>query len=277
MRKALAILGLTLMVLAASLRSGSEVDNLKNLIAWWKLEAVDNGRVTEIIGRKNDQITGNFKLVNGLVDKAIRFDGFTTLITRKAAEVPVLNQSFTIEAWVARLPTLELVSGDCSTSRSKGRILFRDRTERRSWIRFSCKRTVADDSSAEKIPLRKWSQIVASFDRESGVKIYINGRLDKTTETKGSFLQARESDLLIGMNYEKIVPSDPVRPQATLPARYSFDGIVDEIKIFGRALDEATITQSYQLAGQMPEPDIPLRVMPSGRTGRGVLALIIQS
>ncbi|MDI6699497.1 MAG: LamG domain-containing protein [Candidatus Saccharicenans sp.] len=269
MKKTLAILGLTLMILV-SLRSRPETNNPKNLIAWWKLESVENSRVNEVIGGENDLITGNFKLVNGVADKAIRFDGFTTVITREAAEVPVLNQSFTIEAWVAPAAYpwnwCPLVA---QHKEDKAGFYFGLGPRGEVGLGLAVNGRWQMIVSEEKIPLRKWSQIAVSFDREKGARIYINGRFDKITETEGSFLQARDLDLVIGMNYEKMVPSDPMRPQATLPARYSFDGIIDEIKIFGRALDKVTVTQSYQLPGSLAEPDIPLRVMPSGRTGPG--------
>ncbi|HAR36793.1 MAG TPA: hypothetical protein DCR87_07845, partial [Acidobacteria bacterium] len=101
MKKVMAILLLALLFSGAGGLAGAAADSQKNLLAWWKLDAVQDKKTPERVGDKADLITGNFKLVRGLSGQAIRFDGFTTLITRKAPDFPSLNQDFSIEAWVA--------------------------------------------------------------------------------------------------------------------------------------------------------------------------------
>ena len=270
MKKLMAVLWLTLLFSGLELLAWPEGGGQEKLIAWWKLENVDNGKISEAAGVKNDRITGNYKIVGGISGKAIRFDGFTTSITRKAADFPALNRSFTIEAWVA--PAAYPWNWCPIVAQHKSELAgFYFAVGPRGEVGLG----LAVDNkwqmvvSEEKIPLRKWSQVAASFDQEQGVKIYINGRLVKEAKTKGSFLQAKDTDLIVGMNYDKVVPSDPVRPQATLPARFSFDGIIDEVKVYGQALDRDVIRRSYESAGKLSEPDIPVRRMPSGRTGPG--------
>jgi len=67
----------------------------------------------------------------------------------------------------------------------------------------------------------------------------------------------------------KNCPSNPVRPQATLPAWYSFDGLVDEIKIYGDTIKREEIFRTFESAQPLPEPDLPPRILPSGRSGPG--------
>lgn len=242
----------------------------ENLIAWWKLDSVDHGKINEEVSGKNDQIIGNYKLVSGISGKAVRFDGFTTLITRKAADFPVLNQEFTIIAWVAPAaypwnwcPIVAQHRGEAAG------FYFGIGPRGEVGLSLAINNQWHMIASEEKIPLRKWAQIAASFNQNYGVKIYIDGRLVKEAKTEGNFRQARDIDVIIGMNYDKVVPSDPVRPQATLPARFSFDGIIDEIKIYNQALDDSSINNFYKLIQKIPEPDIPSRVMPLGRIGPG--------
>lgn len=270
MKKLAVVLFLVLVFSGVGLLTWPEEVGRTNLVAWWRLEAVNNNRITEAVGRKEDQITGNYKLVEGVADKAIRFDGFTTLITRNASDFPSLNQNFAIEAWVA--PAAYPWNWCPVAAQHKGEVAgfyFGIGPRGEVGLGLAVNGQWHMTISEEKIPLRKWSQIAASFDRNSGVRIYINGRLVKEEKVLGKFVQSRDSNLVIGMNYERVVPSDPVRPQATLPARFSFDGIIDEIKVYNQALDEAIVNRSYESARPGSEPDIPVRVMPSGRTGPG--------
>ena len=270
MKKVMAILFLILLFSGAGRLAGTGADSPKNLLAWWKLDAVQDKKTYEAVGGKADLITGNFKLVRGLSGQAIRFDGFTTLITRKAPDFPTLNQDFSLEAWVA--PAAYPWNWCPVVAQHRGQeagFYFALGPRGEVGLGLALNGQWQMIISEEKIPLRKWSQIAASFDHERGVKIYINGKPVKEVKVSGKFVQAMGSDLVIGMNYEKVIPSDPVRPQATLPARYSFDGIIDEIKIYGQALNEVALSQSYASAGQVPEPDLPARIMPSGPPGPG--------
>lgn len=270
MKKAMAIIFLVLMVSGPGWLARAGAVSQENLLAWWKLDTVKDKKTPEAVSGLDDLITGNYKLVSGVSGQAIRFNGFTTMITRKAQDFPALTQDFSIEAWVA--PAAYPWNWCPVAAQHQGQ-------EAGFYLGLGPRGEVglglALDGrwqmiiSGEKIPLRQWSQIAASFEQERGVKIYINGKLVKEEKVPGKFVQAMDSDLIIGMNYEKVTPSDPVRPQATLPARYSFDGIMDGIRIYGQALDEARISQSYASAGQIPDPDIPARVMPSGRSGPG--------
>ncbi|RFT15273.1 MAG: hypothetical protein OP8BY_0568 [Candidatus Saccharicenans subterraneus] len=270
MKKLVVVLLLVLVFLGGGLLTWPEEVGRTNLVAWWRLEAVNNNRITDAVGRKEDQITGNYKLVEGVADKAIRFDGFTTLITRNASDFPSLNQNFAIEAWVA--PAAYPWNWCPVVAQHKGEVAgfyFGIGPRGEVGLGLAVNGQWHMTISEEKIPLRKWSQIAASFDQNNGVKIYINGRLVNQEKVLGKFVQSRDSNLVIGMNYEKVVPSDPVRPQATLPARFSFDGIIDEIKIYNQALDDTIVSRSFESARPGSEPDIPVRVMPSGRTGPG--------
>ncbi|NPV82439.1 MAG: LamG domain-containing protein [Candidatus Aminicenantes bacterium] len=270
MKKLVVVLFLVLVFSGVGLLTWPEEVGRTNLVAWWRLEAVNNNRITDAVGRKEDQITGNYKLVEGVADKAIRFDGFTTLITRNASDFPSLNQNFAIEAWVA--PAAYPWNWCPVVAQHKGEaagFYFGIGPRGEVGLGLAVNGQWHMTISEEKIPLRKWSQIAASFDQNNGVKIYINGRLVNQEKVPGKFIQSRDSNLVIGMNYEKVVPSDPVRPQATLPARFSFDGIIDEIKIYNQALDDTIVSRSFESARPGSEPDIPVRVMPSGRTGPG--------
>ena len=62
----------------------------EDLLAWWNF---DDG--------ETDAINGGGEYVEGVVGKALKFDGFTTFLTQAASNAPAFDGSFTIEAWLA--------------------------------------------------------------------------------------------------------------------------------------------------------------------------------
>jgi len=73
----------------------------EGLVAWWKFDEGEGKTALDSVSGVEDEIRGNFKFVNGSINRALKFDGFTTSVVRKAAKAPKLGDAFTIEAWVA--------------------------------------------------------------------------------------------------------------------------------------------------------------------------------
>ena len=72
-----------------------------NILAFWTFDEKVGESVHDKVTGTGDPISGNFRVVEGVSGKAIKFDGYTTVITRNAEGAPALSGAFTIEAWVA--------------------------------------------------------------------------------------------------------------------------------------------------------------------------------
>jgi len=59
-------------------------------------------------------------------------------------------------------------------------------------------------ASEAKIALKKWSHVAATYNQKSGIRLFIDGQLVKEAAVTGKFIQAKDKDLIIGMNYEKL-------------------------------------------------------------------------
>ena len=70
-------------------------------IAWWKFDTASGSHVIESISLRSDSVRGNFKFVKGVSGKALKLDGFTTQIRSKPLPAEILQDAFTVEAWVA--------------------------------------------------------------------------------------------------------------------------------------------------------------------------------
>lgn len=238
-------------------------------VAWWTLEGEVMDSVRDIAAGIDDPINGNFRLVRGVFGQAIKFDGYTTVVTRKSSEAPVLRSAFTIEAWLAFAaypwnwcPVL------CQTERSAGYALEVGPDGELALKVFSGNawRTCI---SEHKIPLRTWTHIAGVFDPEKGLILYIDGRETARSEFEGGINIPRRADLFIGSVPVPAKPAYIHREHGTIPGWYSLDAILDEIKIHARSLDETFLTESFKENKPRIPPDIPERVLPSGPKGPG--------
>lgn len=110
---------------------------------------------------------------------------------------------------------------------------------------------------------KKWYHIVATYSKASGkMKIYVNGR--KTDEKNVGFgdIVLSKKDIQIGKGKPRR-PINPVR-ENTFPASYSFDGLIDEVKVYDRSLSKNEIKQSYSSLEHISFVDLDKRDLPTG-------------
>ncbi|MFA5814215.1 MAG: LamG domain-containing protein [Bacteroidales bacterium] len=240
------------------------------IVARWKFDREDSRRVIDQVTGIRDSIEGNYKLVGGVEGKALKFDGFTTVIRRSFEKVPKISGSFSCEAWVAAATYpwnwCPILAQD---RKEEAGFHFGVGPQGQAGIFASVNGVWQRLESKARISLRKWTHLVATLDEKTGFRIYIDGNLSGQLNISGKLVLAPESDLLIGMNREMTAPSNPVRAYATLPAWFSFDGIYDEIKIYEGALTPEMVERNFAAHANPLPPDIPERVMPSGPAGPG--------
>jgi len=160
-----------------------------NPIAYWNFDSIQGSKALDSVSGIQDAISSNHRLVRGVKGQAIVMDGYSTCITRSPAKVPEFGQTFTIEAWIAlgaypwnRAPivsrenTVSMNSNLDSVCRPDD-IKVNSPTEGfffgispQGYLGFhagaggrkSC-------HSGNKIPLRKWTHVAATFDKKAGV------------------------------------------------------------------------------------------------------------
>ncbi|HIJ71512.1 MAG TPA: LamG domain-containing protein [Planctomycetes bacterium] len=244
-------------------------------VAWWKFDEA-RGKVTvdSVTGNKDD-IRRTFWYRQGVSGNAIKCDGFTTHIIRDSADAPSLKDAFTVEAWVA--PQAFPYNWCAIVNQEKdhkagyffgiselGQIALNISVDGK-W--FEC-------ATEKKIPfMTKWSHIAGTFDNSKGITVYIDGEVAAEQRTTGKFTPAADTDLQIGRNHKKtqMVPESLVRPDVNFPVSYSFDGLIDELKIYNRALTAEQIKQAYEKSNPNAAPALEWRrlpeIQPSDRFG----------
>jgi len=262
---------LVFLLFAMNLTALEAIGQEQGLLAWWKFEEGQGNVVLDSCSGIKDRIDGRFKYVPGVFGLGLKFDGFATCVVREANKAPRLSDAFTIEAWVA---LAAYPWNWCS-------IVSQEKNELTGYslgvgpqgelgLKVSMRGAWQICTSQARIPLRRWSHVAGLFTVNNGLKIFLDGKEVGTLPVTGRAAFADGTDLLIGMNQGKQKPSYIVSHGAgTLPGWYSFDGIMDEIKIYNRAMSSKELEQAYEISKPLSSPDLPVRLMPSGPPGPG--------
>jgi len=219
-------------------------------------------------GKGADEIRGFQKSVPGVAGNGLRFDGQTTVVVRGAAKAPRLGGPFSVEAWVAlqTLPWTWCAVVNQEKDRQAGYFFGLD-PEGRFGLHLAVDGQWRESRSTVKLPLYTWNHIVGTFDPASGIKLYLNGKPAGEMKITGTPRFAPEADVWIGRNQTPLGLSEEIRVVA--PVAFSFDGIIDEVRIYDRVLTAGEPAAAY--AALAPSGPAPLRppVLPSGPKGPG--------
>lgn len=200
----------------------------------------------------------------GVVNNALLFDGYSTYMKQAVKKSAQPSDAITIEAWVAPrsyewgdLGQLSAIVNQHNKARGEGFILGMGRHGKWSFqagLNGEWKEVWAkEDKVLEK---DQWSYIVATFDQDTKkMKLYLNGELAGEVDTpRNATITASDNDLLIGKHNTAAVIS---AFRANM-----FNGMIDELKIYNKALSDEEIKTNYSQVidsfenSQLPSPDL---------------------
>ncbi|MBN1387565.1 MAG: LamG domain-containing protein [Bacteroidales bacterium] len=226
-----------------------------------------------------DSIKGYYDYAEGVSGDALKFDGFTTEVIIPEEEVSLTGSGFSIEAWVAlgaypwnKVPLLarenKEITGFFFGIDSHGRVGLQLSDGSSTW--HECWSEIPEGKKVG-LELKKWYHVACTFNRQDGMKVFVNGGLSASNNNTKRLTMASDIPYRAGRNNRKLAPTDPVRAWATFPSWYSLDGIIDELKLYNESLDPDIINQNYKAFDKLPEPAFEDRrfpsVKPSGRFG----------
>jgi len=224
--------------------------------ASWKFDESSGNTTHDSVGGFNDPILNHHQWVTGALGGGLKFDGFTTVIQRSAEDAPKLGGGFTIEAWVAlaSYPWNWVAIVDKHPDRHSGYYFGID-AEGRLGLKVAVWGTWQVCRSDIRVPLDRWVHVVGVYDPQSGLHLYINGKAEGSLPVIGDFTPAKNTPLWIGRNQKDLPPVALIRPKASFPAKYSLDGILDDLKIYSQSFSAADVEADYnpRLAAAAPE------------------------
>jgi hypothetical protein len=265
-----------------------------DIICWWKFD--DSGinleeGTEEFISGSKFNIAGLAKYVPGVKGSAIKFDGFSSYVEGKPKLPTIKNEDdeeeiqfpreISIEAWISLgaypwnwAPIITVgkykVTGFYFGVDSRGRVGFHVSDATSVW--HECNSKINSDTKLG-LELKKWYHVVGTYNPTEGLAIYINGKLENSYNDfqfdYGIVYSQVQEGFRMGMNREMLPPTDPIRDWATYPSQYTFDGIVDEIKIHPKSLSPKEVEHLYNSVQPENVPEFAPRkfptIKPSGR------------
>jgi Concanavalin A-like lectin/glucanases superfamily len=237
-------------------------------VAEWPFNETGGRVAHDSVSGMDDAIGGLFKRVTGVSGTGLRFDGETTVISRGYKGVPQTTAGLTVDAWVAVntypwnwVPIVEHrreeQAGYFFGIDSFGHIGLKVAVGGQWWSLIS----------KSHLPLKKWSHVAGSYAPEKGMVIYLDGKPVGELPLQGTLIPAEREDLVIGRTRDPILPAQWIHPK--IPVRYSFDGILDELRIYDRSLTAEEIANAYAEVHPPSGDALAWPVLPSGPPGTG--------
>lgn len=233
----------------------------KTLAAYWPFDEVQDATTAESVNRTMDAIRGHFSVVQGILGNGLKCDGFTTCISR-TSHLPAVHKAIAFEAWIA--PQAYPWNWNAIVEQ-RGRYYFGLDATGHIGLRVMVDKQWRECVSGTGVPFMQWSHIAASFDPGQGITVYINGQEVGQLDVVGHLDPDGADGLFqIGRNIEEI----PAAASRKLPASYSFDGIIDELKIYDGTLSASEIQASYQSLRPTTPPAMTWRKLPAMPAGK---------
>jgi hypothetical protein len=234
-------------------------------------------------------VLGNKSLwKQGVSGTALGFDGYAAKVILPNSDAPTLTDAFTVAAWAAPgaysvskwsgivlQSTWEALVNEnfifdnhdwghrqLGEKIASGYFLGIDEFGHVGFQTVLAGKTVAVVSK-EPIALYTWAHLAAVVGGGT-VTLYVDGTAVDSQEATGA-LTPSDGDLFVGTNDDRIeyVPKHTVRPYSTFPSTLGFEGLIDEVKVYTRALTEDDVRSAYRsYDGNVGAPDLEPRVLP---------------
>lgn len=241
-------------------------------VRWWTFDEGLGDTVREHVTGASAEIEGHRSYwKRGVSGTCLAFDGYTSAIRIPAERAPELRDAVTLEGWIA----LGAYPWNWTPVVQQGheqRYALSIGPHGHVRISVVLDGRLVEVLSQGVLERKEWAHVAGSYDPAVGmVRVYIDGRLEGEQQAPvGASLGKSGEPLQIGQGIP-MMQSDPVR-RNTFMAQFSFDGLIDEVRIYNRALTPQQVSAShkaFQLSdAARTKPDLDPRVLPAGlKTG----------
>ncbi|PIZ14977.1 hypothetical protein COY51_06770 [Candidatus Desantisbacteria bacterium CG_4_10_14_0_8_um_filter_39_17] len=234
------ILGVVLgLVFTGSLSAQQEKTVKENgLVGYWNF---DEGKGEVAKDSSGNDIYGEIigaEWVKGIKGSALEFNGEDAYVDCGSDDILNIADAITIECWVKRTGDGVKWNGIVSKGAgSKGYQTFHYNPSNNFTIYLNTNATGYGSVMGQVIPLNEWMHLVVTYDsKEKMVKLYQNGVMTASKQYEGQITDFAENFYIgrtTGFNY--------------------FCGLIDEVRVYNRALTEAEIQEHYKVMGGKKE------------------------
>jgi hypothetical protein len=242
----------------------------EGVVAKWSFDETAGRLTRDSVSGTEDKVEGFIKYVPGVSGSGLRFDGYTTSVTREAKKAPKLHEAFSVEAWIAlnTYPWNLAPVVDQEMDQQVGYFFGIDALGH-VVLQVAMDRVWQSLTSTVQLPLKKWVHIVGTCERSQGLAIYIGGKEAGRLAVHGNLSLVEDADLLIGRVRQPMlpVPVEGIHPK--YPVWYSLDAILDEVKIYDRSLSQDDVEKAYRSVSAPGGEVLSWPALPAGPAGAG--------
>ncbi len=234
---------------ASTLAATRTASGSSGLVAAYSFDAGSGSTAADASGNGNTGTLTNTSWTSaGKYGGALSFDGKSSYVTVADNASLDLSSALTLEAWV--YPT--------ASPTGSGAIVAKERAGGGFPYGFETTGGVPDAyvnvgsstvaSAASALPKNSWTYVTASYDGAL-LRLYVNGAQVSSTPVVGSLVNS----------------ADPLRIGADLTWGEYFQGRIDDVRVYNRALSGAEIQTDMATAiGGSPPPDTQAPSVPAG-------------
>ena len=193
-------------------------------------------------GTNNGTLQNGATFAAGKVGQAFSFDGVDDAISTSATALNNAFASLTIEAWV-----FPITHGN-SSQPTFGRVVV-SKTEfdgfalrlQNGLIQADLRLSSGDAAPTfgSALPLNQWSHIAVTYDG-AALKAFLNGsQVGNSVPASGTIRNTANSAICA------MIGNEPTTNCAISPSGFGFDGRIDELKIYNRALSATEVYNDY--------------------------------
>ena len=193
-------------------------------------EEPSGNKVYDISGFKNDGTIYGATRTTGIIGKALKFDGVDDYV--EIVDNPTIQptDAITVTGWVNLRSFTQYGGIVCRGLANNGYFLMLAASD--TSLRWEVNTDVSGrvyTHSKTKLEYNKWYHFACTYDG-SKIAIYINGKLESTYAGEGKIVYPSARNLYVG--------------RSEYGDKY-LDGIIDEVRIYNRALTEQEIRALY--------------------------------
>lgn len=279
-------------------RAPVKTEVVANPVAWWKFDEAHGDFTLESVSKIKSSIEGHKSLWRkGVSGTALQFDGYTSVINFPGEKAPKVSSAITLEGWVALgaypwswapiIQQCDDVPEEIERIEEKGenqkeanfKIVLKKENDTGYFLGidghgYPCFKLKVGDrweelTSNVHLERRQWYHLAGTFDKDTGkMIIYVNGQPAGEKKVAHENIVMALKDIKIGQGKPRR-PVDPVRMN-TFVDTFSIDGLIDEIRIYDKALTANQIKQSFEnfkpSLTDLKNPQMDKRVLPQGES-----------
>jgi len=228
------IVGTSILIALTGMFAGVHAQGDDGLVAGWHFDEGSGSIAKDSSGNGNDGTIHGATWVDGKFGKALSFDGEDDYVEVHDSPSLDITDAITIEAWIYPIgyppsPRHAGIVGKGGWDIGSGYEVDLGYEEMNGLFELNTRRSSLYSES--RIPLNQWTHVVATLKNTDAV-IYINGKIDASGTVNSLITNSRP--LQIGRR-------DPGNKFVAY-----FKGIIDEVRIYNRALTPEEIKSHYE-------------------------------